>query len=122
MYNFQVDWTFRYKFLCVLRPCTYINFSDLLRFIKNVFFNKYLSDLTSFTKCYIFFLALFILKFMEAISQEEKYETMRIILAIKLIFYLVYCSCLCMNYLCDITLPLHVNISCKVWVLCECKI
>lgn len=73
MYNFQIDWTFRYS--CVLRPCTYINFSDLLRFIfQNVLFNKCLSNLASFTKCYIFFLALFILKFIKAISQEEKYE------------------------------------------------
>lgn len=72
MYNFQIDWTFRYKFLCVLRPCTYINFSDLLIF-QNVLFNKCLSNLTSVMKCSIFFLALFILKFIKAISQEEKY-------------------------------------------------
>lgn len=78
----------------------------------------------SFKKCYLFFTCSFYLNVIKARRQEEKYEKVIIILAIKVLvnIYLICSSVLCMNYLYDITLPLYVDIPGKVCVLCECKI
>lgn len=113
---------FRYKFLCVLRPYTYINFSDLRFIFQNVSSRNICQIWQVLEKAIYIFSCSFYLKIYQIYITKGKVWKVRIILAIKLICYLIYSSSLCMKYLNDITLPHHVNISCKVWVLCGCKI
>lgn len=79
-YNYQLEWSFRYKLLCVENHHA-LTLTLLILWSLFLEFFSFKND--KFDQILYIFLALFILKFIRAISVEVKYKTVGIILAIK---------------------------------------